>query len=755
MFKQLVTVGACLTFWLAPVLSVYALEVEPSAWPREIVVPQGKVVVYQPQPEKLEGNHLETRTAVSVELEGSEGPVFGVVWSRARLETDRAERIATIADLEITRVRFSELDEETTLKLTALLEKEIPKWDLPISIDRLLTTLDLAEKRLAAAEDINTDAPKILFLPEPAVLITLDGKPRLKPIDDTRLMRVVNTPFTMLFETTTKTYYLNADTDVWYSASDVESDWTLAQKVPAQVAALAPKPDPEDEAEENEDPDEETPEPGPPPKIIVTTEPTELISSNGEPEYTPISETDLLYLSNSDSDVFLHLNNQQHYILLAGRWYAASSLEGPWAYVPGEKLPGDFANIPEDSEMGTVLYAVPGTDLAKEAVLDAQIPQTATIERDKAALSVEYDGEPEFEEISETKMYYAINTATPVIQVDKEYYACDEAVWFVANSATGPWQIATMIPAVIYTIPASSPIYNVTHVRIYDSTPEVVYVGYTPGYTGTYVYHTTIVYGTGYYYPGWYHHYYYPYPATYGYHVRYNPWYGWGYGFSYGYSPYRFYIGYGGWYRGGWWGPRHYHGYRYGYRHGYRHGRHAGYRAGYRSGHRQASRDNMYRSKRNEKRARPTNRAGAKQARANAPNRANNVFADRDGNVYRKTDKGWETRSRDGWKSDKQRPENKPDTRLSQRPETRPENRPSEKPSQKPEARPQDRQSQRPKQAQRQRSGEENASRKQELNRSQQARQRGDQRARSHQSSRSRSPSAGRSGGGGRGGGRR
>jgi len=33
--------------------------------------------------------------------------------------------------------------------------------------------------------------------------------------------------------------------------------------------------------------------------------------------------------------------------------------------------------------MGTVLYAVPGTDVAKEAVLDAQIPQTATVERKK------------------------------------------------------------------------------------------------------------------------------------------------------------------------------------------------------------------------------------------------------------------------------------------------------------------------------------------------------------------------------------
>ncbi len=54
--------------------------------------------------------------------------------------------------------------------------------------------------------------------------------------------------------------------------------------------------------------------------------------------------------------------------------------------------------------MGTVLYAVPGTDVAKEAVLDAQLPQTATVDRKKAALTVEYDGEPKFETITGTKM---------------------------------------------------------------------------------------------------------------------------------------------------------------------------------------------------------------------------------------------------------------------------------------------------------------------------------------------------------------
>ncbi len=357
-------------------------------------------------------------------------------------------------------------------------------------------------------------------------------------------------------------------------------------------------------------------------------------------------------------------DSQDYYVLLSGRWYISKSLEGPWSYRAVQDLPEDFKKIPEDSEMGSVLYAVPGTDVAREAVMDAQIPQTASIERKKASLKVEYDGNPEFEKIEGTQMHWAANTATPGIRVQNRYYAVDEAVWFVANSAGGPWVIATSVPDEIYTIPADSPVYNVTFVRIYGSTDEIVYVGYTPGYTNTYVYNTTIVYGSGYYWPGWYGSHYYPRYSTWGFHVRWNPWTGWRFGLSYSYGPFSFHFGRGGWYRGGWWGPGRYRGYRRGYRHGYRRGRNAGYRAGYRAGKRNSNRQNMYKNQRNQSRtasassmARNNAKAGGMSNRAKAGGaagaggRANNVYADKNGNIHRKTDQGWQQRSGDNWKS--------------------------------------------------------------------------------------------------------
>jgi len=108
---------------------------------------------------------------------------------------------------------------------------------------------------------------------------------------------------------------------------------------------------------------------------------------------------------------------------------------------------------------------------------------------------------------------------------------------------------------VIYSIPRSSPLYYVTYVRVYDATPEVVYVGYTPGYVGSYVSSdNVVVYGTGWPYRPWIGSVWYGAPVT------------WGFGFSFFYTwwqPYPWYS----WHRVAWappppcfrpwWGPWH------------------------------------------------------------------------------------------------------------------------------------------------------------------------------------------------------
>ncbi|NNK47477.1 MAG: carbohydrate-binding family V/XII, partial [Gemmatimonadetes bacterium] len=630
-----------------------ALQEEPEeGWPREIPVDAASVLVFQPQPEALDGNMLSGRAAVSVERPDEE-PVFGVVWFKARLETDRDERIASVDDLTVTRVGFPAAEEAQRDSLAEILEREIPAWELDIAMDRLLTSLELAETRRKSAEGLNMDPPVILFSLEPAVLVSIDGAPRLQQVEGSDLMRVLNTAFTIIFDRNARTYWLAAGEDEWYSAPEYDGPWTVTEQVPAQVAALAPEPAPEEELPEDELPEgveAEAEDEGPvsPPTIIVATEPTELIVIDGQPELTPISGTDLMYVSNSESDVLLELESARYFVILSGRWFASESFDGSWVNVPADQLPEGFAEIPFESDMGHLLISVAGTEQAKEAAMENEIPQTAAIKRD-ATIEVEYDGEPVFEPIEGTDMSYAANTADQVIQVENRYYAVHEGVWYEADSPEGSWTVATEVPDEVYQIPANSPVYNVTYVEVYQSTPEVVYVGYYPGYTHSYVHRTVVVWGTGWHHPGWVGHWFFPRPATWGFHARWNPWWGWSFGFGWSTGPFTFHIGMGSWWRGGWWGPSMWRGYHRGFHRGWHQGYRSGFRAGYRAGSNAARRNNIYNRPRNIDRNVPSDRARGDARGRVAEGRDNNVFADRNGDVFRNNNGNWEQRTRDGW----------------------------------------------------------------------------------------------------------
>jgi len=591
----------------------------------------------------------------------------------------------------------------------------------------------------------------------PATLVMIDGKPILEPIENSNLMTVVNTPYPMIFRKEDKAYYLMGN-ETWYRAKEVSGTWEEVNTPPKDVAAIRPK-----------DQDEGVPS-GDAIKmaLIVATEPTELISTDGPPRFTPFAGNDLMYVENTLSDILYEVDTDRYFLLISGRWYRSKKIAGPWTYVPPEDLPVSFANIPKDSEKAEMRASVPGTVESEEAVLDAQVPQTAVIKRSEAKLEVIYDGEPKFERISGTQIDYALNTETSVIRVEGKYYAVDNGVWFVASGPKGPWTISDSVPDSVQDIPPSCPVHNIKYVYIYDATPEVVYVGYTPGYTGCYVYHGTVIYGTGYYYHPWYHHYYYPRPVTWGYSVRYSSYHGWCFGVVYVYGPVTFHYGYWGYPRYGWWGPPRY---RPPYyrppHHRPPHHRPPHHRPphvqppiyhppgskppGHRPPPSTLPADNNLYDKRPDRiakdRTRPSTGVGTEARPAIQPAvGSNNVFTDREGRVYRHTDHGWEQRKGNNWTrpdgSDVGRPTTRPAT-PSQSPSTRPSGslgQPSTRPDQSPST-----------PSQRLSSGSSWDRQRNSLQRDYNSRNRGQQRSRQYQRSRQRSPSRARpSGGGGR-----
>jgi hypothetical protein len=317
-------------------------------------------------------------------------------------------------------------------------------------------------------------------------------------------------------------------------------------------------------------------------------------------------------------------------------------------------------------------------------------------------------------------------------------------VWYAADSPKGPWQVADVVPDEIYTIPPSNPHYNTTYVYVYDSTPEVVYTGYYPGYVNSYVHGGSVVYGTGWYYPPYVSPYvYYPYCPTWGFGVGWNPWTGWMFGVSWGYGPVSITVGFGG-YGGyhGWYGPPgypppppppHYGGYppRPGVPPGYRP---PGYRppgegrppGGSRPGGPQVTpyNNNIYASQQNRNRnATPPRDKSVQTADRAARGSQNNVYAGQNGDVYRRNDDGtWQQRNQGSWSEPSKSPDTRPAAGAGA--DTRP-------------------------------SGEPSYDRASSLERDYQARARGSDRAGASQGSRGGGGSRGGSRGGGRGGGGR
>jgi len=257
-------------------------------------------------------------------------------------------------------------------------------------------------------------------------------------------------------------------------------------------------------------------------------------------------------MSNTESDVFRTVSDGRLWVVLSGRWYRSKSLGGPWTYVSPEELPPSFRRIPADSEKAAALTFVPGTAPARDALRDATTPRTAAIRRADAHVDVTYDGEPKFEAVPESHVEYALNTPESVLRIRGRYYVCDQGVWFSGDTPTGPWQVADSIPDDdIQRIPPESPVYNTRFVTVYDSTPDVVYVAYTPAYLGSYPYYGTVVFGTGWFYRPWWGAYYYPRPWTWGFHAAYFAGAGWGWGFGWGpaWGGFRYGFGFG-------WGAR-------------------------------------------------------------------------------------------------------------------------------------------------------------------------------------------------------
>ena len=508
-----------------------------SPWPVQVVDNGRTFLIYQPQIDRWENNRLEGRSAVSVRRDAGGQQNFGVVYFSARTELDQGSHTVTVRDAVISKADFPAVAGGAGVDdYLSILRPQFAAQSWRVAKERLQSDMEIDRLvQQSSRQPLKNDPPRILYSDHPAVLVPIDGNPVLRPVADTGLTRVTNTRALILQDRATSRYFLFV-ADHWMQAPSLEGPWLITANPSAQLEQarlLATQQGQVDLLEADAEQEAVSPAAV---AVFVSTTPTELLQTDGPAQYAPIERTQLLYVTNSPNKLFLDLRTQDHYALISGRWYRATTLaQGPWIYVPAASLPGDFAMIPAEHPTESVRAAVPGTPQAREAVIANSVPQVATVARSATHLEIAYDGTPVFQPIEGTPLQNAVNSPVPVIRVNEEsFYALDNGVWFASSSPFGPWAVTTYVPAVIYSIPRSSPLYYVTYVRVYDATPEVVYVGYSPGYVGSYVSSdNVVVYGTGWPYRPWIGSVWYGAPVT------------WGFGFSFAYSwwnPYPWYY---------------------------------------------------------------------------------------------------------------------------------------------------------------------------------------------------------------------
>lgn len=512
----------------APVPKAGEEEVD-GGWPRSFTMPSGgSVFIYEPQVASWEKQkHVVAYSAVAYSAPGAKKPDLGSIKLESDTSVSLEERLVRFGTIDLTESHFPKLSREQTGEVTTFIRDSIPEKDRVIALDRMMAAIETSAIAPKDVAGIKADPPTIFFSSTPAILVNLDGEPIWSPIQENDLRFAVNTNWDLFEHEPTKTLYLRYETS-WLKASTLQGPWTPAGDLPGSFAKLP--------ADANwKEVKAALPGKKLDPKkaftVFVSLEPAELILVQGKPKYEEIEGTALVWVSNTESDVFRTGPNGTVYYLVAGRWFAAPDFSGPWTFAT-TALPPDFQKIPLEHPRSRVLASVPGTRQAAEAILVAQMPETARVNiKTLKAPEVSYQGDPKFEpEPGAAPVQSAVNTDKDIFKIGDMYYMCYIGVWFSSKGPNGPWEVETNVPKEIYQIPASSSHHHVTYVTVEDDDDDDDWATFAvvAGYTGMMIAWGCVVWGSGWYYPpyvGWggYYPVYYPRYPTYGYSAWYNP----------------------------------------------------------------------------------------------------------------------------------------------------------------------------------------------------------------------------------------
>src|SRR5262245_59989525 len=287
-------------------------------WPRAYKTASGaEMIVYQPQIASWDGRaHMVAYSAVAYQVKWATKPSLGTVKLEANTSVWVDDRLVRFSPVKVTETSFRELSKEQLQDIVAQLDSGIPEYDRLIALDRVLANLDKSQIIPKNLEGIKADPPAIFYSTRRAILLNLDGDPVWSPIANNDLKFAVNTNWDLFSYEPTKTYFLRNER-AWLKATDVKGPWTATTELPDSFKKLPADDNWKDVRAAL------SPAVAATPQVYVSTKPAELIRITGGPTYVPVAGTKLLWVSNTESDVFRLGQSGSVYYLVAGRWFSA------------------------------------------------------------------------------------------------------------------------------------------------------------------------------------------------------------------------------------------------------------------------------------------------------------------------------------------------------------------------------------------------------------------------------------------------
>jgi len=171
------------------------------AWPKIIDRDGNHIIVYQPQLKSWEKYRtLVADTAISITPAGGK-QILGVISWRANTLANVSERTVYVSDIEVLSSRFPTLDPQHEAEMQQKISHVYPTMTFNVSLNHMIASLEKVKEPVNAAA-VSTQLPTIFASTTPAIVLMVDGKPVLVPIEGTNLKYVVNTNWDLFYDGT-------------------------------------------------------------------------------------------------------------------------------------------------------------------------------------------------------------------------------------------------------------------------------------------------------------------------------------------------------------------------------------------------------------------------------------------------------------------------------------------------------------------------------------------------------------------------